>query len=204
MKEAQSIQGNSQELLQLFKALADANRLKIVGLLALGELSVEQLAGMLDLSPSTVSHHLSKLAEAGLVSACAESYYNIYRLEKANLEKVARLLLDQEELSQAAAGVNLQGYDRKIWMNYVTRDGQLKEIPAQRKKLEAILRQLVQEFQPGVQYSEREVNQILGKFHPDTASLRRELVGYGLLGRDPHGERYWRVATEAEPATSLE
>ena len=47
------------ELLGFFKALADGNRLKIVGLLAQGEYTVEQLAEMLDLRPSTVSHHPS-------------------------------------------------------------------------------------------------------------------------------------------------
>ena len=59
------------ELLLFFKALADANRLKIVGLLAGQSYTVEQLAAMLDLGASTVSHHLGKLAEAGLVSANA-------------------------------------------------------------------------------------------------------------------------------------
>ena len=56
------------ELLAFFKALADANRLKIIGLLAQDEYPVEQIAEMLDLRPSTVSHHLSKLSKAGLVS----------------------------------------------------------------------------------------------------------------------------------------
>ncbi len=64
------------ELVAFFKALADANRLKIVGLLARQPYSVEELAALLDLKPSTVSHHLSRLAEVGLVSARAESYYN--------------------------------------------------------------------------------------------------------------------------------
>jgi len=70
----------TNELLSFFKALSDANRLKIVGLLARESLSVEQIAEMLSLRPSTVSHHLSILGEAGLVSARAESYYNIYQL----------------------------------------------------------------------------------------------------------------------------
>jgi DNA-binding transcriptional ArsR family regulator len=41
----------TDELVQFFKALADANRLKILGLLAQQNLSVEQIAGMLDLRP---------------------------------------------------------------------------------------------------------------------------------------------------------
>jgi DNA-binding transcriptional ArsR family regulator len=59
------------ELLPFFKAMADANRLKIIGLLAVQEMSVEKLAASLNLSPSTASHHLAVLTDAGLVSARA-------------------------------------------------------------------------------------------------------------------------------------
>ena len=79
------------ELVAFFKALADSNRLKIVGLLAQQPYSVEELAALLELKPPTVSHHLSKLAEVGLVSARAEGYYSVYQLEEAALLKT-RLL----------------------------------------------------------------------------------------------------------------
>ena len=82
-----------ESLLEFFKALADPNRLKIAGLLAGQQLTVEQLAEMLNLRPSTVSHHLSYLSHAGLVSARADSYYNVYSLETAKLENMARQLL---------------------------------------------------------------------------------------------------------------
>jgi hypothetical protein len=74
--------------------------------------------------------------------------------------------------------------------DYVRKDGSLKTIPAQRKKLEAILRYVAKAFEPGKRYSEKQVNEILGKYHEDTASLRRELVGYGLMKRE--GGDYWR------------
>lgn len=71
----------SEELLYFFKALADANRLKIIGLLAQSPLSVEQIAELLKLHSSTVSHHLARLAKVGLVSARAEGYYSVYQLD---------------------------------------------------------------------------------------------------------------------------
>ena len=49
-----------QELLNFFKALADPNRLKIIGLLARQDLSVEQMAEMLSLASSTVSHQIGR------------------------------------------------------------------------------------------------------------------------------------------------
>jgi hypothetical protein len=61
--------------------------------------------------------------------------------------------------------------------------------------LEAVLRHIVKSFEPGKYYSEKQVNKILSAFHEDTASLRRELVGYGLMEREGGGGKYWLVET---------
>lgn len=183
----------TQELLTFFKALADANRLKIVGLLAQEPRTVEQLAALLDLGPSTISHHLSKLSEAGLVTATARSYYNDYRLETGRIEEMARRLLTAEALPAAVQDIDPGAYDQKIVNDYLLPDGTLKTIPAQRKKLLAVLRYIARDFQPGTRYSEKETNAILARYHADTASLRRELVGSKLLGREGGGGDYWRI-----------
>jgi len=180
----------SEELVPFFKALADANRLKIVGLLAQQPYSVEQLAAILHLRPSTVSHHLSKLADVGLVSARADSYYNVYQLEEETLQKT-RLLFSQQDLAAVVEDVDLDAYERKVIEDYSLPDGRLKTIPSQRKKLEAVLGYVVKDFKPDVQYSEKQVNKILSRFHEDTATLRRELVGNDLLKRTSDGGAYW-------------
>jgi hypothetical protein len=182
---------NSDELLNFFKALADANRLKILGLLATTEYTVEQLAEILHLRASTVSHHLARLSEAGLVSARASGYYNLYSLETGVLEAMAQRLLSPESLASVAAGADVDAYDRKVVADFSLPDGHLKTIPAQHKKLEAVLRHIVRDFEPGRSYSEKQVNEILSRFHEDTASLRRELVGSRLMARQA-GE-YWRT-----------
>ena len=182
----------SEELLTFFKALADSNRLKIVGLLAEKAYSVEELAALLKLKPSTVSHHLSRLSEAGLVQSHAESYYSVYQLDKRMLEKKRRTMFSQAELSTVAAEVDVDAYDAKVIRDFTRRDGSLKTIPAQRKKLDAILRHVVQSFDVGKRYSEKRVNEILSKYHEDTATLRREMVGTGLMQREGGGGEYWR------------
>lgn len=182
----------SEELVTFFKALADANRLKIVGLLAQQPYSVEQLAAILNLRPSTISHHLSKLAEVNLVSARADSYYNVYQLEEETLRKT-QLLFSRQDLAAVVEDVDLNAYDRKVVEDYSLSDGRLKTIPAQRKKLEAVLRYVVTAFGPGVRYSEKQVNELLARFHEDTATLRRELIGYGLMKREEGGGEYWRI-----------
>ena len=181
------------ELVSIFKALADASRLKIVGLLAQQPYSVEQLAALLDLKAPTISHHLAKLSEVGLVSARAEGYYNVYRLEQTTLDESMKRILSSEQIAAATAGVDMDAYDRKVINAFSLPDGRLKTIPAQQKKLEAVLRHVVKAFEPGKRYSEKEVNEILSRFHADTASLRRELVGCKLMQREGGGGEYWRM-----------
>jgi predicted transcriptional regulator len=182
---------NNDQLLAFFKALADANRLKIVGILAQQPYSVEQLAAMLHLRPSTVSHHLSKLSEAGLVSGRTESYYNIYELESETLRGIAQSLLSNEALPAVAAMVDTNAYNRKVLDDFLLPDGSLKSIPAQRKKLEAVLLHITRDIEPGVRYTEKQINEILSHYHQDTATLRRELIGYRILSRA--GGEYWKT-----------
>lgn len=181
----------SEELITFFKALSDANRLKIVGLLAEKSYSVEELAALLGLKPQTISHHLSRLVQAELVTSRGESYYTLYQLDKKVLEEKSRSIFSQSELSTVAAEVDVDAYDNKVIKDYSRRDGSLKTLPSQRKKLEALLRYVVKSFDMGKRYSEKRVNEILARFHEDTATLRRELIGYGLMKRE--SGQYWRV-----------
>ena len=181
----------SEELVDFFKALADSSRLKIVGLLAQQPYSVEELAALLKLKPSTVSHHLARLSEAGLVSAKAEGYYSVYQLEEKVLEARSRSLFSRDDLNAAVADIDLGAYDNKVLKDYMRRDGSLKTLPAQRKKLEAVLRYVVKSFKVENRYSEKQVNKILSGFHEDTATLRRELIGFGLMQRE--NDEYWRT-----------
>jgi len=180
------------ELVSIFKALADSSRLKIVGILAQQPTTVEQLAAMLGLKASTISHHLSRLAEVGLVSARAQGYYSIYQLEKEALSSNMQRIFSSEQIAAVISTIDMDAFENKIVRDFTTADGQLKTIPAQRKKLEVVLRYVVKAFEPGVRYSEKQVNEMLAHFHKDTATLRRELVGYGLMRREGGGGEYWR------------
>jgi hypothetical protein len=182
---------NDEQLLDFFKALADGTRLKIIGLLSQKAFSVEELAALLDLRPSTVSHHLNVLNVAGMVEARTQSYYNVYQLKPEALESVAKRLLSLETLPAMAADVDLDAYDRKVLHNFILPDGSLKVIPAQRKKRDAVLRHVVKAFEPGKHYSEAEVNDILSRFHTDVATMRRELIVSKLLGRE--NGAYWVI-----------
>jgi predicted DNA-binding protein YlxM (UPF0122 family) len=177
-------------LLEFFKVLADEKRLQIVGLLAAQDYSVEELAAILDVSSATVSHHLRKLAGAGLVEARADQHYHIYSLKTETLHQRSQEILSEGRLQAVAQDLDLDAYDRKVLRDFME-DGRLRQIPRQWKKRQAIHRYLIDRFEPGRRYAEREVNDVISQVHDDYATWRRELVDTGLLKRER--EIYWRV-----------
>jgi DNA-binding transcriptional ArsR family regulator len=178
------------DLLRTFKALADASRLRIVGLLASKPMAVEELADALQLSPGTVVHHLKRLREAGLVDAHARHPYMEYSLRIARLNEIGRALGEATRAGEEA-GAELPGpdgsprpaFDAKVLRSFFE-GGRLTSIPAQEKKRLVILRYLAETvFTEDREYPEKEVNQRLGVLHPDTASLRRYLVDLRFMER---------------------
>lgn len=80
--------------------------------------------------------------------------------------------------------------DERVLASFLTTDGRLHTIPTRHSKLLVVLDRLAQEFEPGRSYTETEVNEVLQRFHPDYAALRRYLVDDEFLTRE--GGRYWR------------
>ena len=74
------------EAIMLFKCLSDKSRLHIVKSRAIEDMYVERLAERLGLSASTVSFHLKKLSEAGVVRSYKTQYYTMYSLCRNILE----------------------------------------------------------------------------------------------------------------------
>jgi predicted transcriptional regulator len=181
-----------ESVLPIFKALADESRLRLIGLLADREMSVDELAAAVDLKAPTVSHHLARLKEAGLVQMRAEGVTHLYRLDLEALNAVKRQALSREAVRELAADVEGEAWEKKVLRDFF--DGErLKEIPASRKKRLVVLKRLAEGFEPDRHYPEKEVNEILGRAHWDTATLRRELISdaHGLMSRE-RGV-YWRL-----------
>ena len=190
-------------LLAFFKVMANESRLRIVGLLAERERSVQELAELLELKEPTVSHHLAALKALGLVSARPEGVTRWHALKLETLTALNRSLLDQ------AGGVAVSrevadhhgGWDAKVLATFVGAGGQLTAIPASRRKRQIVLKWLAEQFDEHRRYREAEVNELIQRRHWDCATLRRELIGYGMMAREggvywrcPEGE--WRTAPE--------
>lgn len=185
-------------LVQALKTLADLSRLRILGAVATQARTVEELAGLLDLKPPTVSHHLARLRDLGLIETRADGVTRWNALSQPGLEALAKLIAAPEVVAMAAAEVEGVSWERKVLRDYldVSNPPRLREIPAQRKKRQAILRWLADQFAWDRDYSEKEVSAIIKRHHEDTATLRRELIGERLMARD--GGRYWRSEPPSE------
>ncbi|MCL2855101.1 MAG: metalloregulator ArsR/SmtB family transcription factor [Defluviitaleaceae bacterium] len=170
------------DIITLFKCLADKSRIQIIKSLALEEMYVERLAERLGLSPPTVSFHLKKMEAAGIVTSRKEQYYTVYTLRREALTfSVLDIITDQYNIDTADLRDGL--YRQSVLSNFMEY-GKLKSIPVQSKKREIVLEEIAKSFRPNLSYSERDVNIIIADFHDDFCTIRREMVGLGILQRD--------------------
>ena len=178
-----------QQVLALFKCLADKSRLQILKSLTQEDIYVEHLAERLGLSPSTISFHLKKLAEAGAVNSYKTQYYTMYTLEKSMFMTTILDLIQEKSEEEELQRRRDEAYRKKV-LDTFFEYGKLKSIPMQKKKERIVLEEMVKSFDYGRTYTEREVNIILADFHDDFCTLRRDMIGEGLMARDK--QTYWR------------
>ena len=179
-----------EDAMKLFKCLSDLSRLRIIQSLNQGEMYTELLAERLDLTPSTVSFHMKKLEDAGLIVSRKEQYYTVYSLNREVLEKTlyeaavsAPEQTDEQQKREEA-------YRRKV-IGAFFEYGKLRSIPVQRKKKIICYEQIAKLFEPGKVYEEKEVNEIISPVHEDYCTIRRDMISEGILRRD--GSRYVRI-----------
>lgn len=70
-------------------------------------------------------------------------------------------------------------------------DGPLMKFPRKEKQKLATLRVLIQRFEKGKTYTEKEINDVLKTAYEDFVTLRRYLIEYGFLDRQDDGSAYW-------------
>ncbi|HEX8862568.1 MAG TPA: DUF2087 domain-containing protein [Actinomycetes bacterium] len=175
MESAQAGALTPREILGL---LAEEDRLKAVAALALGATTTAEIAAATGLGARQLGRALARLAAGGLVEGDPAGY----RLRTEVLREAAMADVKPEPDAPLGAGV----------LRRFIRGNRLTSLPAARGKRLLVLDHLAGLFEPGRRYTEPEVNQVLGAWHPDYAALRRHLVDEGFLKR----------ADETDPATS--
>ena len=194
-----------ETLLAFFKAMANESRLRIVGLLAERERSVQELAELLELKEPTVSHHLAVLKGIGLVTARAEGVTHWHTLKPEGLTDLSRgLFLDK---AVAALAGPKPSWEDKVLATFMKPDGTFTGVPASRRKRRVLLAWLAGQFDEDRRYPEPEVNAIIQRHYWDSATLRREMIGYRMMARE--NNVYWRLpesdwVAEGAPALGVQ
>ncbi len=197
------------ELVGPFSALADETRLRILELLAQGELLAQDIIMQLGLSQSSVSRHLKQLTSAGfLQERRGEGANKRYRLNEAKVDWAFLALKQLLTQPMRAADQPAHPFAMEL-QRFLNTDGRITTWPARRKDQVTVLRYLADQFQPGQEYTEKQVNEVLSQrigkpnvsapwehtvdFAVDHATLRRKLMEERLMQRTSDGARYWRV-----------
>ena len=176
------------EILSFVKAMASADRLRIVGLLSQGSKRAAEIAEVLGMHPSDVNRHLEQLTASGVVTEAD----GVYDLDEQAIESLARSQFEGKRPSYVPKEDQEEDV-RKVLKAYLNADGTIRQLPQEGKKMLIILHFILDAFSFGANYTEKEVNTILRRFHTDTATLRRSLIDYGFMARESDGTRYWRL-----------
>jgi hypothetical protein len=163
-------------LVAFYKTLGDPTRIRIVFLLAKGPLHGQAIAGKLGLTPPTITHHLNKLREINLVYQRRDKNTVYFYLNESVLKHqsgVLAKLADKEEVKKME---EQNSENQKVIENFFTRDGKLKNIPAQRKKKLMVFEHLIKGLKMGKKYEEKELNEYIKQYHEDYATIRREFI----------------------------
>jgi ArsR family transcriptional regulator, arsenate/arsenite/antimonite-responsive transcriptional repressor len=171
-----------EQVIKLLKCLSDKSRLQIVKNLVKEPMYVELLAERLDLTPPTVSFHLKKLMDSGLVTSEKEQYYMIYRVNREVFGNTLEELILSKATETEAEMEREINYRNKIINSFFERE-KLKSIPVQKEKRKIILSELADNFEYKREYKEKEVNLILADFNDDFCTLRKYMVEEGLFER---------------------
>ena len=178
------------EVLDFVKAMASAERLRVIGALVRGRAPQAEIAEQLHLPVRDVYNHLAFLVYVNVV----REEDGVYELDEKAIETLARGQFEGKRPQYEEKPDDV----RKVLKAYLNADGALKQIPMEKKKMLVILNFIVDVFEFDATYTEKEVNTILRRFNPDTAALRRYLVDHGFMAREGDGSKYWRVKMETE------
>jgi ArsR family transcriptional regulator len=85
--EYNHMRGDKLDLIEIFKALGDKNRIRILNLLIRQELCVCEIETMLNMTQSNASRHLNKLKTSGVITSEKKSQWVYYRIDNKFIEE---------------------------------------------------------------------------------------------------------------------
>jgi hypothetical protein len=160
-------------------ALADVERIRILGLIAERGLTTAEIVSTLVMDTSAVTEHLTMLGQAGLIVASRDGHERRIQLRADRLAEIQGWCQERLVANSAA------GFDESMptGIRQFFQHGRLMSLPAKRSRYLDVLRVLADDFTHDTDYPESEVNAILLRRHEDFATLRRDLVDFGFMTR---------------------
>jgi DNA-binding transcriptional ArsR family regulator len=170
-------------LVRLFKGLADPTRLRMVAAMVDRPRCGQDLAAEVGVSPATVSHHLRVLADAGLVTETRQPPYAFYQLDLAGLQEAVKAVSTPKRVRALATAAPVDDDTRDVLRAFF--DGpRLRALPAQRRKKDLVLEELLRRLPRRREYREPELNRFIEAVHPDFCTIRREWIMGGYMTRE--------------------
>lgn len=168
--------------ISIMKALADTSRLMILNTLLEKPQYVEEISKRVDLAISTVSFHLKKMEESGLVTKTKVQYYYVYEINKEILNRTLKEFIKFDNLEKYAQEERIDEYKQKIIKAFF-RGRKLMKMPSQSMKRWIVLEVILKKFSYGVEYTEKQVDEIIKPFYDDYCAVRRYFVDEKVMTR---------------------
>ena len=171
------------DLVGLFKALADPTRLRLAALIVDRARCGQDLAAELGVSTGTVSHHLRVLREAQLVKETRQPPFSFFELDLATLQQALKAVSNKKAVREIAGEESRTSEERKVLRTFF--DGpRLVSLPAQRKKKQMVFEEILRRIPRRKEYEERELSRYIETIFDDYCTVRREWIMGGYMARE--------------------
>ncbi|MEM9745425.1 MAG: DUF2087 domain-containing protein, partial [Actinomycetota bacterium] len=146
---------------------------------------------------------LEAVADLRSVALCRPNLDDpaVFELVPSRLAELAAAISPAPPAMDRSIGYGMTDEERDVLGRYFS-GRTLREIPVNRASRRVVLERLALEFEIGESYTERQVVDLLRRFHPDHAALRRYLVDGEFLDRTDG--RYWRAGGRVDIDSVIE
>lgn len=172
----------------------------------------KKLTGLTDIQKDVLQHFFEGLSDQEIIAKQeginSASTIRSYRFKLREREKQSKIFLalmmslkkesEFVPMHRTAKFVDerymiTQDETEKVMKSYF-KDGRLKAFPVKEKKKLIVIRKFADLFEPGIRYTESEINGKIKEMYEDYATIRRYLISYGFLNRTDDGRQYWKEA----------
>ena len=166
-----------------FRCLSDPSRLHILTVLRQSPMHANLLANRLGLPKDDILHHLDEMIKNHIVSMKNDHNETLYFVEESVFCLSISEIIGLNAPTLTDTETPEEKYRKSVYKAFI-KQGKLTALPAQKKKRMVILDMIINLFEKGKVYQEKEVNFVIMDIFEDYCTLRRELIINGLMTRE--------------------